>query len=410
MVRDNSVVCVVGLGYVGYPEAIAFSKYFRVIGYDIDYDKLCKLEPYEDLMLTNRAEDISQADFVIIAVPTPIDESKKPVLSFVESASETVGRHMKKGAVVILESTVYPGVTEDIVVPILEKYSGYRCGYGFKVAYSPERINPGDAEHDISKVTKVISGMDKKTTDSVSWLYGHIAPSICIAKNIKTAEAVKVVENVQRDINIALMNELSFVFKRMDINIRDVIEAASTKWNFYKCYPGMVGGHCIPVDPYYLIYKSEKLGYSPTLIDDAREINNDMPKHIAAMAVLSLSRIKNAKILIAGVTYKENVPDIRESPAKYLIKGIKNWVYDVEIIAFDPLVENIKGEFGVESPACLADLTGIDCIIVTVMHDMFKDKLKEFRTIATDNPVLVDVRGGFNKDEAEQLGFRYFTL
>ena len=405
----NPIICIVGMGYVGYPEAIAFGKHYKVIGYDIDTKKMSKLKPHTDtdLVLTNDPIYIKQADFIIIAVPTPINEDKTPDLFPIESASKTVGKYMKKGCVVILESTVYPGVTEEVMLPILEKESGLKAGKDFKIAFSPERINPGDDLHSIDKVTKVVGGMDKKTTDLVAELYDHITLNTFKATSIKVAEASKVIENVQRDLNIALMNELSFIFKRMNINIRDVIEAASTKWNFYKIYPGMIGGHCIPVDPYYLTYKSEQLGYNPKLILTGRKINDSMPIHVAYMAKNNVKSIK-AKILIAGLTYKENVPDIRESPAKYLIEELKYY----NVVAYDPLIENIEENFGVKSANnSLSSLENINCIIFTVVHDVFREMgLYQFRRITTDNPVLIDIRGGFDRNEAEKLGFKYLTL
>ena len=409
--KANSIICIVGLGYVGYPEAVTLSKYFKVIGYDIDSSKIQTLNQANtitNLYMTNNPEDIAKADFVIISVPTPVDEFKTPDLSFVESASDTVGKYMKENAIVILESTVYPEVTEEIMVPILERESGYKCGVDFKVAYSPERINPGDSQHDIRKVTKVVSGMDKETTDQVCRLYDFVALNTFKAKNIKTAEAVKVTENVQRDMNIALINELSFVFKPMGIDVGDVVDAASTKWNFYKCYPGMVGGHCIPVDPYYLTYKSEKLGYSPKLIHEGRAVNDSMPKRVADMVIAALHN-REARILIAGLTYKEDVDDIRESPAKYLVKELEP--YGVNMVGYDPLLENIEGKFNIGLINDLFHLKDIDCIIFTVAHRVFKDiGLSNFRSITTDNPVLVDVKGCFERSEAVGLGFKYLTL
>jgi UDPglucose 6-dehydrogenase/UDP-N-acetyl-D-galactosamine dehydrogenase len=405
----NPIICVVGMGYVGYPEAVAFAKHFSVNGYDIDADKVCKLNisnKEKRLVITQYPDFcIPKADFIIIAVPTPINEDKTPDLSPVESVSKTVGKYMKKGCTVILESTVYPGVSEEIMLPILEKESGYKVGKDFKIAFSPERINPGDDLHSIDKVTKVVGGMDKETTDLVAELYDHITLNTFKATSIKVAEASKVIENVQRDLNIALMNELSFIFKRMNISIRDVIEASATKWNFYKIFPGMIGGHCIPVDPYYLTYKSEQLGFNPKLIYTARMINNGMPYYVAKLAKENIK--KQANILIAGLTYKENVPDIRESPSKHLIEALKEY----NLFTFDPLLEKIEKSFDIKSVRRLSELKDIDCIIFAVVHDVFKEiGLEEFKAITRDNPLLIDVRCGFNREEAEKLGFKYITL
>jgi len=293
---------------------------------------------------------IGDADFIIICVPTPITKSKEPDLSFVKSATEIVSQNMKKGATVILESTVYPGVTEEIVKPILEE-SGLKCGQDFKLAYSPERINPGDKEHTINKITKVVAGRDNETTELVAQLYGKITPHIFKAKNIKTAEAAKVIENIQRDLNIALMNELSLMFDKLGLSTKDILEAASTKWNFHPYSPGLVGGHCIPVDPYYLVYKAKELGYHPQVILAGRAINDSMPRHIAEMAIKALNNvgkvIKGSKVLIMGLTYKENVADTRETPVKEIIKELKE--YGVDIYGHDPLLNDIEHEFGIKS-------------------------------------------------------------
>lgn len=312
--NNKAVVCVVGLGYVGLPLAKAFSKHLSVIGYDIDEEKVRKLNndnSEENLEFTTNFSKIKEADFVIIAVPTPVTKSKEPDLYSVKSVAEIVGKHLKQGVIVVLESTVYPGVTEEIVKPILERESGMRCEMDFKIGYSPERINPGDEEHDLTKITKVVAGMDKETTDILAELYGLIT-KVYKAKDIKTAEAAKVIENIQRDLNIALMNELAIIFHKMSLDTKAVLDAAATKWNFHRYSPGLVGGHCIPVDPYYLVYKAKELGYHPQVILAGRAINDYMPKHVAEMAVKGLNEvgkvIKGSKVLILGLTYKENVP------------------------------------------------------------------------------------------------------
>ena len=327
-VKQNEViVCVVGLGYVGLPLAIEFSKSLKVIGFDIDNEKIKALnnKAHPNILFTNDPKEISKADFVIIAVPTPVTKSKEPDLSYVKSASKIVSVNLKRGSVVILESTVYPGVTEEVMGPILEN-SGLKCGKDFKIAYSPERINPGDDEHALRTIIKVVSGMDEETTEAVAELYKKVASNIFKAKSIKIAEAAKVIENIQRDLNIALMNELSLIFEKMGLSKRDVIETAATKWNIHRHYPGLVGGHCIPVDPYYLVHKAEELDYHPKVILAGRDINDYMPKHVAEITIKALNKaekvIKGSKVLLMGLTYKENVRDTRESPARGIIKEL----------------------------------------------------------------------------------------
>jgi UDP-N-acetyl-D-galactosamine dehydrogenase len=413
---SKSVVCVVGLGYVGLPLAEAFSKRLKVIGFDIDVGKVHRLKKQTastNLIFTTNPKDITKADFMIIAVPTPVTKSKEPDLSHVVGAAKTIGQNMKKGSTVIMESTVYPGVTEDVVKPILEKESGLECGRDFKIAYSPERINPGDEKHEISKVTKVVSGMDEETAESVAALYRNVTPHIFKARDIKTAEAAKVIENVQRDLNIALMNELSLIFEKMDLSIQDVLAAATTKWNFNRYSPGLVGGHCIPVDPYYLVYKAKELGYHPQVILAGRAINDFMPVHVAEMAIKALNNagkvIKDSKVLIMGLTYKENVSDIRETPVKEMAKELKE--FGVGIYGYDPLLDGIEREFGIRDVQDIESLQGIDCVILAVAHKAFEritlDKLKDKMNSL---PILIDVRGFFDKEEAERKGFCYKTL
>jgi len=348
----------------------------------------------------------------MITVPTPVTKSKEPDLSHIESASKIVSQNMKAGCTVILESTVYPGVTEEVMRPILEE-SGLKCGQDFKIAYSPERINPGDEEHTIDRVTKVVSGMDKDTTELMAELYGRICPEVFKAKDIKTAEAAKVIENIQRDLNIALVNELCLIFERMGLTTKDVLDAAATKWNFHHYSPGLVGGHCIPVDPYYLVYKAEELGYHPQVILAGRAINDYMPKHVAEIAIKALNDIgkviRGSKVLIMGLTYKENVADIRETPVKDMIKELKE--YGLQILGYDPLLDNIENEFGIKALLTLEDILGIDCIILTVEHDAYKRMtLAELRQIMGDRPILIDVRGFFSESDVVERGFYYRTL
>jgi UDPglucose 6-dehydrogenase/UDP-N-acetyl-D-galactosamine dehydrogenase len=371
----NKTVCVVGLGYVGLPLAEAFSKHLKTIGFDIDKEKIRELNGDNNensIEFTAAPSMIKQADFVIIAVPTPVTKSKEPDLSYVKSATETVGQNLKKGALVVLESTIYPGVTEEIIAPILdlENESGLKCGADFKIGYSPERINPGDEAHTLDKITKIVAGMDDETTEILAKLYGLIT-NVHKAKDIKTAEAAKVIENIQRDLNIALMNELAIIFHKMDLDTKSVLEAAATKWNFHPYTPGLVGGHCIPVDPYYLVYKAKELGYHPQVILAGRAINDFMPKHVAEMAIKGLNEvgkvIKGSKVLIMGLTYKENVADTRESPVREIIKELKE--FGIEIHGYDPLLSKEEIEaFGVKASANLD--VKMDCVIVAVAHEV----------------------------------------
>jgi UDP-N-acetyl-D-galactosamine dehydrogenase len=412
--KNGAIVCVVGLGYVGLPLARAFSKSLKVIGFDLDGEKLKALNDNQNpnILFTNDPEYIRKADFVIIAVPTPVTKSKDPDLSYVKSASKIVSDNLKRGSVVILESTVYPGVTEEVMVPILEE-SGLKCGTDFKIAYSPERINPGDGEHVLSTITKVVSGMDEETLKAVAELYKKVTPNVFKAKSIQIAEAAKVIENIQRDLNIALINELALIFERMGLNTRDVIETAATKWNFHSYFPGLVGGHCIPVDPYYLVHKAEELDYHPKVILAGRDINDYMPKHVAEITIKALNNaekvIKRSKVLIMGLTYKENVRDTRESPARGIIKELKG--YGIKVYGYDPLVEDIKAEFGIEAIADIKNASNIDCIILAVAHDAFKEiTLRELKEIMNESPILVDVRGFFDGAEVRENGFYYKGL
>ena len=411
----EAVICVVGLGYVGLPLAEAFSHHFKVIGFDTNVKRVKELRlrnNNQNTTITDSPQQIRKADFIIITVPTPVTRSKEPDLSHIKSASKIISQNMKTGCTVTLESTVYPGVTEEVVKPILEE-SGLKCGKDFKIAYSPERINPGDDEHSLDRVTKVVSGMDESTTELVAELYSKICPAVFKAKSIKTAEAAKVIENVQRDLNIALVNELCLIFERMGLTTSDVLDTAATKWNFHRYAPGLVGGHCIPVDPYYLVYKAKELGYHPQVILAGRAINDYMPKHVAEIAIKALNDagkvIKGSRILIMGLTYKENVADTRETPAKDIIKELKE--YGVEILGYDPLLNNIEVEFGIEALSTLEDISDIDCVILAVAHDNFEEiSLKKLKNIMTNNPILIDVRGFWDGVEASRIGFQYKSL
>ena len=410
----NKTVCVVGLGYVGLPLAEAFAKHLKVIGYDINEKRIKALtqENKSKMLFTSDPLRIKEADYVIICVPTPVHKSKEPDLTPVESAARTVGKNLKKGATVVLESTVYPGVMEEVVAPILEKESGMKCAKDFKIGYSPERINPGDDEHSIDRITKIVAGMDKETGEELSALYGLVT-KVYLAPNIKTAEAAKVIENIQRDLNIALMNELAVLFHKMGLDTREVLNAAGTKWNFHKYSPGMIGGHCIPVDPYYLVYKAREMGYHTQVILAGRAINDYMPKYVAEMAVKALNEqgkpAKGAKILVMGLTYKENVPDVRESPAKEMIEELKE--YKADVYGYDPLLtkEGIE-EFHAKP---VSELNGqkYDAVIITVKHKEFENTgITDLKKITNGKPVLIDVRGFIDSTEAEKEGFCYKRL
>ncbi|KAF5417599.1 MAG: UDP-N-acetyl-D-mannosamine dehydrogenase [Candidatus Methanophagaceae archaeon] len=421
----NKTVCVVGLGYVGLPLANAFSKHLKTIGFDIDRAKTQELNENNNanLICSSDPSSIKQADFVIIAVPTPVTKSKEPDLFYVKSAAEIVGKNLKNGAIVVLESTVYPGVTDEIIVPILELESGLKGGVDFKIGYSPERINPGDEAHTLNKITKIVAGMDEATTETLAELYGLIT-SVYKAKDIKTAEAAKVIENIQRDLNIALMNELTLIFHKVGLDTNSVLEAAGTKWNFQPYKPGLVGGHCIPVDPYYLVYKAKELGYHPQVILAGRAINDYMPKHIAEMAIKGLNEvgkvIKGSKVLILGLTYKENVPDTRESPVREMVEELKE--FGVDVYGYDPLLSTEEiADFGVKA-LDFSFSTGflfskkkkcvkVDCVIAAVAHEEFMNMdLNAVKEMLNDNPVLIDVTGMFEEEGAKCEGFYYKRL
>ena len=411
----QAVVCVVGLGYAGLPLAQSFAESLEVIGYDMNSSKIRELNRSnrtQNFTPTNDPKQISKADFIIICVPTPVTKSKEPDLSYIRSAAETVSQNMKRGSVVILESTVYPGVTEEIVSPILEG-SELKCGKDFKIAYSPERINPGDEEHSIDKITKVVAGMDTDTTELVALLYGKITANIFRASDIRTAEAAKVIENIQRDLNIALMNELALIFDKMGLNTKDVLDAATTKWNFQRYSPGLVGGHCIPVDPYYLTYKAKELGYHPQVILAGRAVNDAIPEHIANMTIKSINSVgkvvKGSRVLIMGLTYKANVADTRESSVKGIIKTLRE--YGVEIYGYDPLLDDIEAQFGIKYVSKLERIKNIDCIILSVAHDAFKKITSDtLRKLMSSDPIVIDVPGFFDADVIGRANIQYRCL
>jgi len=419
-------ICIVGLGYVGLPLAIEFAKFFDTIGFDIDEKRIAQLKQGIDpgkevdsktlksskLTYSSDPESIKNSDFIIVAVPTPINNNFKPDLTFVESASKLVGKNIQKGSIVVYESTVYPGVTEEVCAPIIEKESKLKCGIDFKVGYSPERMNPGDKEHTVKNIIKIVSGMDKETLDTVAEVYERIVEAgVHKTKNIKTAEAAKAIENIQRDLNIALMNELSIIFHKVGINTKDVIDAAGSKWNFHKYSPGLVGGHCIGVDPYYITHIAEKVGYDPKVILAGRNINESMSNFVVELLkdAIKESKEEPKDILIMGVTFKENVNDIRNSKTKDVINKLKKNGFNVYV--YDPLVEEdiIKSEFDVET-AKLDDDKKFDSVILSVAHSEFKDitleKIKENLT----TPILIDLKSIYCKEKAKELGYIYRSL
>lgn len=421
---------VVGLGYVGLPVAVAFGKKMPVIGFDISKKRVISLKEgidytgeiskenlvTTDINYTYDEKKLSSCNFIIIAVPTPINTDKTPNLDAVIGASKIVGSNLVKGSIVVYESTVYPGVTEDICMPILEKESGLRCGIDFKIGYSPERINPGDKIHRLEKIKKVVSGMDEETLDIIAKVYGLIIEAgVYRVESIKVAEAAKVIENAQRDINIAFMNELSIIFNKLGIDTQAVLRAASTKWNFLKFTPGLVGGHCIGVDPYYLTYKAEQIGYHSQIILAGRKINDDMGKYVAENTLKQLIKadrqIKGCKVLIMGITFKENCPDIRNSKVIDIINELKE--YGIEVKVVDPLAEEseVQGEYGIKLSK-IKDVTDVDAVIFAVPHEKFKDTtLKDLSKIYRDDKlVLIDIKGMFNKKEAEDLNYLYWRL
>ncbi len=411
-------ISVVGLGYVGLPVAIAFGNSHQVIGFDLSSTRIEELKAGHDrtlevsdealkssnVVLTCNPEDLKKADFHIVAVPTPINKAKLPNLGPMLSASKTIGQQLKKGDIVIYESTVYPGATEEECVPILEKESGLKCGTDFSVGYSPERIVPGDKERTFTKITKIVSGLDQQTLDITAEVYGSVVTAgIHKASSIKVAEAAKVIENTQRDLNIALMNELAVIFERMDIDTLDVLEAAGTKWNFLPFRPGLVGGHCISVDPYYLTYKAEQVGYRPEVIQSGRRVNDNMGKFIVERCVKKMilqdKKVKGAKVGILGMTFKEDCPDLRNSKVVDLVTAFRS--YGIEPIVTDAMAESKEAVeiYGVE----LSDFSAIkdcDLVVVAVAHKEYKAlSADDYSTMLTSNGVLFDIKGILPREE-----------
>jgi UDP-N-acetyl-D-galactosamine dehydrogenase len=418
---------IVGLGYVGLPLAVAFARAFDVIGYDISAERVEELRGGTDgtgevdskalqqssLELASDIEALADCTFIVITVPTPLNLAREPDLTAVRESSKSVGGILKRGMAVIYESTVYPGVTEEICLPILEKESGLKLG-DFDLGYSPERVNPGDKTHTVATIMKVVSGHDDAALNRIADTYGAVIEAgIHRAPNIMTAEAAKVIENVQRDLNIALMNELSLIFSRLGINTHEVLAAAGTKWNFHPYHPGLVGGHCIGVDPYYLTYRALQLGYHPEVILAGRRINDYMGNYVGDLTIRALNAAgrlpSEANVWILGMTFKENVPDFRNTRAVDVVQYLTG--FECTVTAWEPLVgpESIKLHFGLDTQT-FDEVEGIDAVVLINGHDAFKtitlDKLKaKMRT-----PVLVDVKNFFSGSEAEALGFHYVGL
>ena len=419
-------VAVVGLGYVGLPLAAALARHLPVIGFDINAKRVAELQQGTDrngetlggdlknpnLTFTADGKNLRQAKYIIVCVPTPVDQANVPDLSPVVGASEIVGDNLSKGAIVVYESTVYPGVTELVALPVLEKRSGLKLG-DFKIGYSPERINPGDHEHSVDKIVKVVSGCDAETLAEIGALYSLVAKSVFHAPNIMTAEAAKVIENIQRDLNIALMNELSLIFDRIGINTDDVLAAAGTKWNFHKYHPGLVGGHCIGVDPYYLTYRAQELGYHPQVILAGRRVNDAMPIHVGEHIIKGISAVgkplRGATVLILGLTFKENVPDIRNSKVHDTITYLQG--FGITVRGCDPILDapTVKKYFGIENVA-FESVKSVDAVLVANKHDVFRsitlDQLKAKMT----PPVLIDIKNLFDRKTATAAGFYYKSL
>ena len=421
---------VIGLGYVGMPIAVAFAKVLAVIGYDNNSEKIKAYQEGRDptqeigdaaiqkstMLFTSDAAELKKARFHIVAVPTPVNDDHTPNLSPVISASEAVGKNLMPGSIVVYESTVYPGVTEEICIPILERASGLMAGKEFKVGYSPERINPGDKKHRLENIVKIVSGMDAQSLDTIARVYSLVAKAgIHRAESIKVAEAAKVIENSQRDINIAFMNELSLIFHKMGIDTREVLHAAGTKWNFLPFYPGLVGGHCIGVDPYYLTHKAEQLGYHSQVILAGRRINDGVGKYIAENTVKLLihaeKQVKKARVAILGFTFKENCQDTRNTKVFDIIKELRE--YGIEPMIFDPVAdaEEARKFYGIDVKR-EGQLCRMDALIVAVAHDVFKTYDMEMLNAfyQKGEKVLVDVKGLFDKESFKAAGYHYWRL
>lgn len=433
LLNREEKIAVIGMGYVGFPLAAAFTENgFEVIGFDINSKKIEsykngidptlevgneKLKKLRNLEFTSDPLKIREAKFIIIAVPTPVLKNKIPDIRPIEGASEIVGKYLTKGSIVVYESTVYPGVTEEICLPILEKESKMKCGVDFKIGYSPERINPGDKIHRVENIVKITSGMDKESSEIIGDVYGQIIKAgIHRAPSIKVAEAAKVIENSQRDINIAFVNELSMIFDKMKIDTLDVLEAAGTKWNFLPFKPGLVGGHCIGVDPYYLANKAEEIGYHADVILSGRKTNDGMGKFIAEKTIKKLIEIdkvvKGSHILIMGLTFKENCPDLRNSKVIDIVNELQE--YDVKVSVTDPLADSkeAKKEYGIEL-IDMKKVEKVDAVIIAVSHEEYKNiSLEKLKKLYSDSQklILIDVKGIIEKEDALNKGYEFWRL
>jgi len=425
--QKNEVIGLVGLGYVGMPLAAALAETYKVIGFDINSRRIEELKSGKDhthevspeelanpnLSFTDKVEDLKKATFIIIAVPTPVTEAMQPDVEPLRSSSELVGSILQKGMLVSYESTVYPGLTEQYCLPILEKVSGLKLG-DFDLAYSPERVNPGDQAHTVRTVVKIVSGHNQQALERAADVYSKATKAgVHKAANIKTAEAAKVIENVQRDLNIALMNELSKIFALVGINTNEVLAAAGTKWNFHRYHPGLVGGHCIGVDPYYLTHLATSMGYHPEVILAGRRINDSMGGHVADLVIRALNQSdrlpRNAKIWVLGLTFKENVPDYRNTKAIDVVRHLKT--FNADITVWEPMISpaQIEKKFGLKT-VTYEDAHDLDAVVLINAHDVFKsidlaELKKKMRT-----PVLIDIKNFFNREEARALGFKYTSL
>lgn len=430
IVDGEEKISLIGLGYVGTPIAVAFAKKAKVVGFDINAKKVelyrSGIDPTNEVgpdalkattvEFTSNETKLREAKFHVVAVPTPVRDDHTPDLSPVEGASRILGRNLTPGSVVVYESTVYPGVTEDVCVPILERESGLRCGVDFKVGYSPERINPGDKERRLETIVKIVSGMDAETLDVVAKVYELVVEAgVYRAPSIKVAEAAKVIENCQRDINIAFMNELSIIFNKLGVDTKSVLEAAGTKWNFLKFYPGLVGGHCIGVDPYYLTYKAEQVGYRSQIILAGRRINDDMGRYVAENLVKNLIKadktVKGARVAVLGFTFKENCPDTRNTKVFDIIKELRE--YGIEPVVADPVAdpEEARALYGVEF-VDLTDVRQMDAVVLAVAHREFA-ALTEAEIAGFFGggvKTLLDLKGLLDRDEYERAGYLYWRL
>ncbi|MDY6791630.1 MAG: nucleotide sugar dehydrogenase [Thermodesulfobacteriota bacterium] len=430
LAEGKEKIAVVGLGYVGLPLAVHLSEHFDVKGYDLKDERIKELKSGLDrtlevseqrlgkaeIFFTSEPKELSACKLIIVAVPTPIDEYRIPDLSPLRGAAKIVGKQMVKGSCVVFESTVYPGATEEVCAPILEKESGFTLGIDFTLGYSPERINPGDKVHTIDKIMKIVSGSDDQTRLLLAEVYGKVVKAgIHQASSIKVAEAAKVIENTQRDLNIALMNELAMIFDKAGIDTTEVLEAAGTKWNFLPFRPGLVGGHCIGVDPYYLTVKAESLGYHPEMILAGRRINDGMGKYIAEKAVKLLigadKQVHGAKVAVMGITFKEDVPDLRNTKVVGIISELTE--YGIEVLAHDPLADAKEAEnyYNLELKK-MDDLEGVDAVIVAVMHRAYREMgLEKIVGLCSGNiPIIMDVKSGFSPKDVEKGSMVYWRL